>query len=78
MGGSLLLQLSERQAAKQPLTSLATSIETVPKAREVIFSIYFILTGFLESGDPCGSGALWSEDVTRQVAVLVPRTRREC
>lgn len=78
MGGVSLLQLSERQAAKQPLTFLVTSVETVPKSREVIFSIYSILTGFLESGDLCGSGIVWSEEVTREVGVLEPRTCGEC
>lgn len=46
-----LLQLSEMQAAKQPLTSGHINKDVVPKFREVIFSIYFILTRFLESGD---------------------------
>lgn len=41
-----MLEWSERQAAKPPLTLLVTSIEIVPKSREVIFSIYSILTGF--------------------------------
>lgn len=61
-----MLQLSGRQAAKQPLTSLTISLETVPKSREVIFSIYSILTGFLQSGN------LWSEEVTGGVQALEP------
>lgn len=78
MGGSPELQLSEKQAAKQPLASLATSIEDVPKSREVVFSIYSMLTGFLERGDLCGNGTVWSEEGTREVRVLEPRTCGEC
>ena len=48
--------------------------DIVPKSREVIFSIYFILTRFLGSGDQCGSETLWPEEVTRKVRVLKPST----
>lgn len=70
---------AEWKAGCQTTTDLFGHInrDIVPKSREVIFSIYFILTRFLGSGDECGSETLRSEEVTRKVRVLKPSTRGE-